>query len=221
MGDRVSFVSTEALQILLDSFASIHCSQGKYCLHAYGTENNSCIWCGGEFPKELTPREQVWLQLQKDLQDEGSIQLAEREFHGRFKHISCTLPKDVVVAFSGSRMSSTLRRLMVNSCLITLMETFNKLQIQVGDCSTGVDSYVKNTCVQYGIPHQVLVADWSKGKKAGPLRNGEVIKGAHLLIALKADFGEGESKGTTDCIQQAMDAGIPVIVYERKLQYWK
>ena len=57
-------------------------------------------------------------------------------------------------------------------------------------------------------------AEWTRfGRRAGPIRNGE-------MVALKPDVclafpmrGSGGKGGTWDCIHQAADAGIPVRIY--------
>lgn len=59
---------------------------------------------------------------------------------------------------------------------------------------------------------EVFRADWARyGKPAGPIRNGE-------MVAARADvavgFPMGVSSGTRDCLRQAADAGIPVVVHE-------
>lgn len=56
---------------------------------------------------------------------------------------------------------------------------------------------------------RVYHADWQRhGKKAGPLRNSEMVEAADALIA----FWDGLSKGTANIIGLARAAGIPVRV---------
>lgn len=74
--------------------------------------------------------------------------------------------------------------------------------------------------------HRRVDADWSIGKKAGPLRNRDMIQMAldivdtneEILVAGFFDRPEEESKGTRNCIKQASAAGLPHITtryYER------
>ena len=51
-------------------------------------------------------------------------------------------------------------------------------------------------------------ADWSLGKKAGPLRNAAMVANADALLAL----WDGVSKGTRDVINRATKAGLYVDV---------
>ncbi len=51
-------------------------------------------------------------------------------------------------------------------------------------------------------------ADWDRhGLAAGPIRNGEMLAAADILIA----FTDGAGKFTRNCIAQAKRKGIPVI----------
>lgn len=56
---------------------------------------------------------------------------------------------------------------------------------------------------------EVHRADWSQGRKAGPVRNSK-------MVALGADFCVGfpleSSKGTWDCAWKAQRAGIPTYI---------
>lgn len=54
-------------------------------------------------------------------------------------------------------------------------------------------------------------ADWIKhGKAAGPIRNTEMVEaGADLCVA----FPALDSRGTWDCVRQAADIGIHVIIF--------
>jgi hypothetical protein len=74
----------------------------------------------------------------------------------------------------------------------------------------GVDQSFSEACRHLGIPAEPHLADW-KGLKniAGPARNREMVQsGADLCVALHPTLET--SKGTRDCIRQALAAGIPV-----------
>lgn len=76
-----------------------------------------------------------------------------------------------------------------------------------GDCS-GADQLASEICDELGIDHTTFYADWSQGKKAGPIRNQQMID-THpdLVIA----FPLADSRGTYDCINRAKKAGIAVL----------
>lgn len=75
----------------------------------------------------------------------------------------------------------------------------------VGDAN-GVDLSVRGVCVRRGYDYRIFHADWNEhGKAAGPIRNGEMIKGTDLLIAYPG------GKGTQNCVAQAEAIGIPVM----------
>lgn len=59
------------------------------------------------------------------------------------------------------------------------------------------------TCYEYE-------ADWDKhGKAAGPIRNQEMAEYADALIAV----WDGESRGTRDMIDKALDEGLDIYVH--------
>jgi hypothetical protein len=78
-------------------------------------------------------------------------------------------------------------------------------------CANGADSLTLRFAKEYGIDVEEYPAEWNKyGKKAGMLRNSEMLKNAHALIA----FWDGKSKGTMNMVEIAKIKGIPVrIVY--------
>lgn len=57
-----------------------------------------------------------------------------------------------------------------------------------------------------GIPVNVFAGDWSKGKAAGPIRNGQMAEYADMLVAFPGD------KGTANMVKQAKERGL--IVWE-------
>lgn len=59
------------------------------------------------------------------------------------------------------------------------------------------------------IPIKQFPADWDKhGKAAGPIRNQEMADYADALIAV----WDGESRGTRDMIDKAIDGGLVTLV---------
>lgn len=78
--------------------------------------------------------------------------------------------------------------------------------IHVGD-ATGVDTMCQAYCQKYNIPHTVYRADWSLGRRAGPIRNAEIIKNSDILLAFPHEL----SKGTKNAITLAKKKNIPVL----------
>jgi len=95
---------------------------------------------------------------------------------------------------------------------MTLLD-LNPKGVIVGDCSTGVDLYVRTLCDYNKILYTVFKADWSKhGKSAGPLRNKEMVKMGKMLGATLVAFKGG--KGTANCIKEAENVGLTIMRVE-------
>lgn len=117
----------------------------------------------------------------------------------------------VFVAFSGSRLPSETRRKLVQDALASLPMGAT---VHVGDCPTGVDRYVWEAIKTSCLTVRVFKADWQKhGRRAGPLRNAEMLRGCSMLYAFPCDPSEGESRGTYDAIRQAEAMGLTVRVF--------
>ena len=79
-----------------------------------------------------------------------------------------------------------------------------------GACPTGADAMAAEWAADMGVPTEPHPADWDRlGKAAGPARNAEMVAlGADLCLAF---FKEGSgNRGTSDCAEKALAAGIPV-----------
>jgi hypothetical protein len=78
----------------------------------------------------------------------------------------------------------------------------------------GVDNAFATACYELGIVAEPHLADWKGlGNIAGPERNREMVEaGADLCIDLHRSIET--SKGTKDCVRQALAAGIPVWLVE-------
>lgn len=74
--------------------------------------------------------------------------------------------------------------------------------------AAGVDALGKEWARDNDIPVKLFPADWSKGKAAGHIRNGEMARYAQALVAIH----DGQSPGTADMIRQAERAGLLVYV---------
>ena len=80
----------------------------------------------------------------------------------------------------------------------------------------GADLIAEHVCEDLGVFSVKVPARWSAmGLGAGPRRNG-------VMVALGPDicyaFPLASSKGTVDCIRQARNAGIRVVVYGEETQ---
>lgn len=79
-----------------------------------------------------------------------------------------------------------------------------------GGCPTGADRLAETLWVQWGGSIERHPADWSLGRKAGPLRNQKMVDlGADTCLA----FIRKRSKGSSGCADMAEKAGIKTIRY--------
>jgi len=77
----------------------------------------------------------------------------------------------------------------------------------------GVDSIAESIARILGLQTLIFLPDWEKhGKKAGFLRNIEIVKNSDRLVA----FWDGESKGTLHSINLAKQSGIPVTIFDKE-----
>lgn len=86
-----------------------------------------------------------------------------------------------------------------------------------GACPTGADALADATAMKFGFPIRRYPADWEQGKKAGPLRNAQMVRTEHrggepidLVLAFTLDLER--SRGTRDCVERARKAGIRVLI---------
>ncbi len=79
-----------------------------------------------------------------------------------------------------------------------------------GACPTGADQIADEWASEQGLPIERHPADWSAGRKAGPLRNQQMVNlGADVCLA----FIKNNSRGAAHCSTAARKAGIPVLIY--------
>lgn len=70
-----------------------------------------------------------------------------------------------------------------------------------GNCREGVDAWALSEAQGYGWQIRLFDPDWCNyGKRAGPMRNEEMVKVADKVIC----FWDGQSKGTYSTIQFAL-----------------
>jgi len=93
-----------------------------------------------------------------------------------------------------------------------LLRTFSLAEIEavISGGARGTDTLVARFAARHGLPLVVVPAEWEKyGKKAGPIRNTEIVRRADVLVA----FWDGVSRGTFDSISKARGAGKRVEVF--------
>lgn len=72
-------------------------------------------------------------------------------------------------------------------------------------CATGADALGEYWAELRGIPVRKFPPDWKRlGKAAGPVRNGEMVRDAHIWISFPG------GSGTIDCMNQATAHGLPL-----------
>jgi predicted subunit of tRNA(5-methylaminomethyl-2-thiouridylate) methyltransferase len=80
-----------------------------------------------------------------------------------------------------------------------------------GDCR-GADKMAGHIAKRLGFAVEVYPADWSLGKKAGPIRNAQMLKDGKpdKVVAFHHDITK--SRGTANMVKQAKAAGVTVEV---------
>ena len=74
----------------------------------------------------------------------------------------------------------------------------------------GADALAARFARSHGLPLVTLRADWeTHGRKAGPIRNSEIVARADVLAA----FWDGTSSGTRDSIAKARAAGKRLFIF--------
>jgi hypothetical protein len=84
--------------------------------------------------------------------------------------------------------------------------------VVVGDCPTGVDAIVRDYARKHNRDLEVFCADWKRhGRKAGPIRNGEMVRATVAEGGAVRCLAFPGGNGTSDCIRQAKAAGVSVV----------
>lgn len=133
-------------------------------------------------------------------------------------------PTQYVVIVTGSRQwkYSWIVEEQLDEYLRLCNLSAKQLVIRVGDCPTGVDKIARNWAEreQMASVHEYQ-ADWDKhGKKAGPIRNSEMVdEGGNICLAFwdpkgaRAKLKRSRMPGTLDTIMKCVEAGIEVRVF--------
>jgi len=79
----------------------------------------------------------------------------------------------------------------------------------ISGAAKGADTLAANYAKAHSLNLIEFPADWAQhGRRAGPLRNSQIVAEAEMLIA----FWDEASTGTRDSINKAHARGIPVLV---------
>lgn len=82
--------------------------------------------------------------------------------------------------------------------------------VVVSGGAKGVDQWAEIYAQERGLDTLIFPADWSSfGKKAGIIRNRDIVKACDRLVA----FWDGKSTGTQHSIELARTAGKHVLVF--------
>lgn len=77
--------------------------------------------------------------------------------------------------------------------------------------ATGADSLAERYASEHNIPFICFNADWKTyGKRAGPMRNKQIVHSATELVA----FWDFKSSGTKNSIEEARKARVPVRIID-------
>lgn len=114
------------------------------------------------------------------------------------------------ILVTGGRTYSDAAR--VAEVLGTVLARAGSMVVRHGD-ATGADSLAKSWCEANGVPDDpfpVVMSEWrTYGKAAGPIRNARMLAEPPTPDLVVAFPG---GAGTADCVRQARDTGIPVVV---------
>ena len=79
----------------------------------------------------------------------------------------------------------------------------------------GVDTAAEDAAVARGLATRIFQADWqTHGRKAGPLRNAQIVSEADRIAA----FWDGRSRGTLNTVVLAAERGLPIDIFDAEGQ---
>ena len=108
------------------------------------------------------------------------------------------------IAIVGSRQFQAMD--LIHAFVATLPEG----STIVSGGAPGVDSAAEQAAVTRGLKTLIFPADWDGlGRKAGPIRNSQIVAHADRLVA----FWDGDSHGTVNAVLQALARRLPVSVF--------
>ena len=102
----------------------------------------------------------------------------------------------MILLVSGSRKITNKK--FVFECLDEICAKYDVTKMIFGDAN-GVDKFARLFCILNHIKYKKYQAYWSRyGKKAGPIRNGWMVKDCDKGVAI----WDGKSTGTADTIKK-------------------
>lgn len=98
--------------------------------------------------------------------------------------------------------------------ILGLKACYPDVHFILGDAPNGLDAIAKKVCEEEHVSHRIHIADWDiLGKRAGHVRNGEMVKDhPDLAYAFRSN---GESRGTDNCVKQCLAAKIPTYTVQQ------
>ena len=112
------------------------------------------------------------------------------------------------VAIVGSRKFPEAY-MRVHRCVGKLKSLYGQNLVIITGGGGIVDHHAIQESIEHGVTVVVYPADWKKyGRRAGPIRNTKIAKGADVIYA----FWDGESPGTADVIRKGQELNKKVII---------
>lgn len=94
-----------------------------------------------------------------------------------------------------------------------LKTKYGEVTIIEGGCR-GADILSKEAAIECNLTYKEYPADWTQGKKAGPIRNQRMLDEEHPDMVIAFHSNIDKSKGTKDMVRRAKKAGIPVYIFK-------
>jgi hypothetical protein len=95
-----------------------------------------------------------------------------------------------------------------------LSDYLDKVTMVVSGGAKGADSFGEKWANENNIQTLIFKPDWNKyGKKAGHLRNTDIIDNCDMCIA----FWDGKSTGTKDSIKKAKKMGKEILIVNYRI----
>lgn len=96
-----------------------------------------------------------------------------------------------------------------NNIIDQFIETNGVPSMIISGGASGADTLARNYAITRNIQLIEHMADWSKGRGAGPERNTKIVNDCDIMIA----FPSNESKGTFDSIRKCQKMNKKVMIY--------
>lgn len=115
-----------------------------------------------------------------------------------------SLPSNSRIAIVGSR------RFPNRQIVADYVKSLPKNSTVISGGARGVDTWAEQAAQDLGLPILTFQADWkSLGKRAGPLRNAQIVSQADRVVA----FWDMTSRGTLNTLVLAHEENLPIDIY--------